>query len=58
MSRPGDEKNLGPVVSNPVAHGDESDADKISEDAQAGVQKIEATTKVWTKTALVVAYAM
>lgn len=58
MARSDDEKNVGPAVSNPVGHGDGSDTDKISEDAQLGVQKIEATTKVWTKTALIVAYVM
>lgn len=35
-----------------------SDADPIDKDAQAGVQKMEATTRVWTKQHLVAAYAM
>lgn len=53
-----DEKKSGPVVNNPEAHDDESDTDQISLDAQDGVKQIEATTKVWTKTALIVAYVM
>lgn len=36
----------------------ESDSDEISADAQAGVQKIEAITKVWSNTHLIVAYVM
>jgi hypothetical protein len=36
----------------------DSDSDAISEDAQRGVQNIEAITKVWSKTHLVIAYVM
>lgn len=32
------------------------DSDQISADAQAGVQGVEAMTKVWTKSNLVLAY--
>jgi len=32
------------------------DSDQISQDAQAGVQGVEAMTKVWTKSNLVLAY--
>lgn len=37
---------------------DDDDEQPFDSDAQAGVQDIEATTTVWTKTALGVAYAM
>jgi hypothetical protein len=36
----------------------DSDGDQISVDAQPGVQNIEAITKVWSKTHLVIAYIM
>jgi hypothetical protein len=36
----------------------DSDTDEISADAQPGVQDIEAITKVWSKTHLVLAYIM
>jgi hypothetical protein len=36
----------------------DSDSDAISADAQPGVQDIEAITKVWSKTHLVMAYMM
>lgn len=52
------EKTAEPVVANPEIQPDESDSDNISQDAQDGVKKMEATTKVWTKTALIVAYVM
>jgi len=35
-----------------------SDSDAISMDAQVGVQKMEATTKAWTRSSLITAYAM
>ena len=45
-----------------VSSEDRSSADglpeRVAEDAQAGVQKIEATTSVWTRKALIIAYAM
>lgn len=58
MALSDDEKKAAPVDTNLETDGVESDSDRISQDAQAGVQKIEATTKVWTKTSLIVAYAM
>lgn len=36
----------------------ESDIDNIDEKAQPGVQKMEATTKVWTKSHLITAYVL
>ncbi|PFH57389.1 hypothetical protein XA68_15136 [Ophiocordyceps unilateralis] len=35
---------------------DGSDGDSVSVDAQAGVQEAEATTKVWSRTSLILAY--
>ena len=35
-----------------------SDNESVSSDVQTGVQKIEATTSVWTKTTLIIAYVM
>ena len=41
-------------------HGSQSDSDdeSVNKDAQAGVQKIEATTSVWSKTHLILAYIL
>ena len=50
-----DEKS--PSVSDDRSTHDGS-SEKITEDAQAGIQKIEATTSVWTRKALIVAYGM
>ena len=36
----------------------DSDGDPVQENTQAGVQKMEATTQVWTKKHLVAAYVM
>jgi hypothetical protein len=36
----------------------DGDGDLVQENAQAGVQKMEATTQVWTKKHLVAAYVM
>lgn len=36
--------------------GDESDSGRSSEDAQAGVKRIEAVSKAWTTVSLVFAY--
>jgi hypothetical protein len=47
-----------PEVSSEVRGSDDSSPERVAEDAQAGVQKIEATTSVWTKKALIVAYTM
>ena len=37
---------------------DDASSEKVTEYAQAGVQKIEATTSVWTRKALIIAYGM
>ena len=50
-------KDVG-VKSQDVPTDSETDADEISLDAQQGVQNIEAITKVWSKTHLVIAYIM
>jgi hypothetical protein len=39
-------------------HPVDSDSETISPDAQAGVQKIEAITSVWSKSHLIAAYVM
>ncbi|OLN95330.1 Siderophore iron transporter mirB 5 [Colletotrichum chlorophyti] len=54
MSLPKDTDN---IVNNRNAI-DGLNQESICKDAQAGVQKIEATTLVWSKTLLIVAYAM
>ena len=36
----------------------DSDSEVVSQDAQAGVQKMEATTQVWTSQHLIIAYVM
>lgn len=36
--------------------GDEPDSGRSSEDAQAGVKRIEAVSKAWTTASLIVAY--
>ena len=36
----------------------DNDIEVVSHDAQAGVQKMEATTQVWTKQHLIIAYVM
>ena len=41
-----------------VGEEDGSDSDGVSVDAQAGVQKIEATTKVWSTKQVYFAYAL
>jgi hypothetical protein len=52
-----DDKEVGAVASpaDPSIHTD-SDTDKIEEDAQLGVQSIQAVTKVWTKNDIILAY--
>ena len=50
-------KDVG-VKSQDVPTDSDTDADEISLDAQQGVQNIEAITKVWSKTHLVIAYIM
>ncbi|CAM6002887.1 unnamed protein product [Sphagnum balticum] len=44
--------------SSPKGDDEEADEGPIHLDAQAGVQEIEATATVWTKTSLIVAYVM
>lgn len=36
----------------------ESDDEKIDPNAQAGVQKVEAVTAIWTKSNLIIAYIL
>ena len=36
----------------------DSDSEIVSQDAQVGVQKMEATTQVWTRQHLIIAYVM
>lgn len=45
-----------PVSSSP--DNDLSDDEGLSKDAQAGVQKMEATTKAWSKKHLITAYIL
>lgn len=52
---PGKEAGLDSKI---VDSGSDFDAESISKDAQAGVQKIEATTQVWSKNMLILAYAL
>ncbi|KAN0110811.1 siderophore iron transporter mirB [Hyaloscypha variabilis] len=51
------DKEVG-VKNQDVPTDSETDADEISLDAQPGVQNIEAITKVWSRTHLVIAYIM
>jgi hypothetical protein len=46
------------VVQNSEAKHEAIDSQVISPDAQYGVQKIEATTLVWSKRDLILAYSM
>ncbi|KAI1136778.1 MFS general substrate transporter [Hypoxylon sp. FL0543] len=57
--KPRDEadKETGVVDNQPRNSETDSDPDSIDHNAQAGVQKIEATTKVWSKSHLIMAYA-
>ena len=41
-----------------TAQDNDSDDELVHRDAQAGVQKMEATTQVWTKKHLIAAYVM
>lgn len=41
-----------------AAQSSGEDSDRPSEDVQAGVKNIEATTVVWSRTSLIVAYVM
>jgi hypothetical protein len=51
------DKEVG-VKNQDVPTDSETDADEISLNAQPGVQNIEAITKVWSRTHLVIAYIM
>lgn len=54
-----DDKEGGTVNNEP--RGSETtdhDVDAIDADAQAGVKKIEATTKVWSRSNLILAYLL
>lgn len=53
-----DNKNnaFNPTMDNGIASS--SDEDIPSEDVQHGVQAVEAVTLVWTKTQLILAYAL
>jgi hypothetical protein len=52
------EKALDAGEKRPEAEGDASDSDAISADAQEGVQAIEAMTKVWSRSHLILAYVL
>ncbi|XXG97266.1 hypothetical protein Hte_003562 [Hypoxylon texense] len=54
--RPENDKEIGVVDNQPRSSDGESDADAIDSNAQAGVKKIEATTKVWSRSNLILAY--
>lgn len=51
-----DEKTFDHAPPSDYRSGDESDSGRSSEDAQAGVKRIEAVSKAWTTVSLVVAY--
>lgn len=54
----GDELDKEPGVEVDRDQNSESDSDAISPDAQPGVQRVEAMTKVWSKAHLITAYVM
>ncbi|KAI0181568.1 MFS general substrate transporter [Hypoxylon sp. FL1284] len=54
--RPENDKEVGVVDNQPRGSDGEGDSDAIDANAQAGVRKIEATTKVWTRSNLILAY--
>ncbi|KAJ2974779.1 hypothetical protein NUW58_g8547 [Xylaria curta] len=53
-----DSKKAGLTAERPPSSQDGSDDDSIDKNAQAGVQKIEAITKVWSTRDLYLAYAL
>lgn len=53
-----DSKEAGLTTERRLSSEPETDADSIDKDAQAGVQKIEAITKVWTTRDLYLAYIL
>lgn len=52
------DKEAGITASTTQDHHQESDDDTIDTDAQAGVRAIEATTSVWSKRDLIIAYCL
>ncbi|KAI1097479.1 MFS general substrate transporter [Jackrogersella minutella] len=50
------DKEMGVIDNHPHSSDGDTDLDTIDADAQAGVQKMEATTKVWSKSHLILAY--
>ena len=52
----GDEKFHDDHPPSDYRSGDDSDSRHSSEDAQAGVKRIEAVSKAWTLTSLTIAY--
>lgn len=52
----GDEKAYDVHAPSDDRSGDELDSQHSSEEAQAGVKRIEAVSKAWTMTSLVIAY--
>ncbi|KAI0853942.1 MFS general substrate transporter [Daldinia vernicosa] len=55
-SNPANDKEAGVVDNQPRNGETDTDGDAIDNNAQAGVQKIEATTMVWTRSNLILAY--
>lgn len=55
-SHDGDEKAYEVNAPSDYRSGDESDSRRSSEEAQAGVKRIEAVSKAWTSTSLIIAY--
>ncbi|KAI1375994.1 MFS general substrate transporter [Hypoxylon crocopeplum] len=53
---PENDKEIGIVNNEPHNGETDTDIDAIDADAQAGVKKIEATTKVWSRSHLILAY--
>lgn len=52
----GDQKTDAIASTPDYRSGDDSDSRRSSEDAQAGVKRIEAVSKAWTWTSLTIAY--
>ncbi len=55
-SHDGDEKGYDVSAPSDYRSGDESDSRRSSEEVQAGVKRIEAVSKSWTLTSLIIAY--
>lgn len=61
--RQGEEDKTATATESNVEDGrstqpDSIESERVAEDAQVGVQKIEATTSVWSKNHLILAYAL